>query len=190
MPKMATRWPNLAPRWGQDGAKMPQDGACLAILRPIGELSWAFWGSWGRSLQKWPEYKNEHHSSVLATFSGLGGSGWRLSELSWGILARSWASLGDLGVKLGPCWQHVGGKMAKKSEDMRTWGENGWLKATNDGSAADILARVGRCLELEFRDLERLDGLDTRSNTPWHPLRGGRRISRALRATSRHRART
>ena len=102
MPKMAARWPNLAPRWGQDGAKMPQDGACLAILRPIGELSWAFWESWERSLQKWLKYKNEHHYSVLATFSGLGGSGWRLSGLSWGILARSWAILGDLGVKLGP----------------------------------------------------------------------------------------
>ena len=53
-------------------------------------------------MQKWLKYKNEHHYSVLATFSGLGGSGWRLSGLSWGILARSWAILGDLGVKLGP----------------------------------------------------------------------------------------
>ena len=123
--KMAELGAKMGPRWRQD----VQDGACLAILRPIGESSWAFWGSWGRSLQKWLKYKNEHHYSVLATFSGLGGSGWRLSGLSWGILARSWAILGDLGVKLGPCWQHVGGKMAKMSEDMRTWGENGWLKA-------------------------------------------------------------
>ena len=49
--------------------------------------------------------------------------------------------------------------MAKMSEDMRTWRENGWLKAMNsarDGAAAGILARVGGCLELEFRDLERL----------------------------------
>ena len=38
---------NLVPKWGQDGAKMTQEGACLAILRPIGELSWAFWGSFG-----------------------------------------------------------------------------------------------------------------------------------------------
>ena len=29
------------------GAKMAQDEACLAILRPIGELSWAFWGVLG-----------------------------------------------------------------------------------------------------------------------------------------------
>ena len=33
--------------------------------------------------------------------------------------------------------------------------------------------RVGGCLELEFRDLEGLDGLDTRFNTPWRlPLAG------------------
>ena len=71
--------------------------------------------------------------------------------------------------------------------------ENGWLKAMNagrDGAAVDGLARVGGCLELEFRDLERLDGLDTRFNTPWRPLRGGRRIFSALRAQSRHRAET
>ena len=30
----------LAPGWGQDGAKMTQDGAWVAILKPIGELSW------------------------------------------------------------------------------------------------------------------------------------------------------
>ena len=89
-------------------------------------------------MQKWLKYKNEHHYGVLATFSGLGGSGWRLSGLSWGILARSWAILGDLGVKSGPSWHHVGGKMAKMSEDMRTWGENGWLKATNGGAAVGI----------------------------------------------------
>ena len=64
-------------------------------------------------------------SSLPVSVRGLGGSGWRLSGLSWGILARSWAILGELGVKLGPCWQHVGGKMAKMSEDMRTWGKMG-----------------------------------------------------------------
>ena len=121
--------------WRQDGAKMLQEGACLAILRPIGELSSAFWGVLGAIFAEMAKYKNEHHYSVLATFSGLGGSGWRLSGLSWGILARSWASLSDLGVKLGPCWQHVGRKMAKMGHDMRTWGENGWLKATNDAAA-------------------------------------------------------
>ena len=44
---------------------------------------------------------------------------------SWGILARSWAILGDLGVKMGPCWQHVGTKMAKMSQDRRTWEKMG-----------------------------------------------------------------
>ena len=33
--------------------------------------------------------------------------------------------------------------------------------------AAGVRARVGGCLELEFRDLERLDGLVSRFNTPW-----------------------
>ena len=67
-------------------------------------------------MQKWLKYKNEHHYSVLATFSGLGGSGWRLSGLSkhlgekLGYLGRSWRQVGTL-------WQHVGIKMAKKSED-------------------------------------------------------------------------
>ena len=39
--------------------------------------------------------------------------------------------------------------------------------------ARSVRARVGGCLELEFRDLEGLDGLDTRFNTPWRlPLAG------------------
>ena len=37
----------------------------------------------------------------------------------------------------------------------------------NDAAAGGIRARVEGCLELEFRDLEGLDGLDTRFNTPW-----------------------
>ena len=99
---------------------------CTGAFRVRGKSGW---DSWGRSLQKWLKCKNEHHYGVLATFSSLGGSGWRLLGLSWGILARSWAILGDLGVKLGPCWQHVGTKMAKMSQDRRTWEQNGWLKA-------------------------------------------------------------
>ena len=124
---MAARCPNLAPRCGQVGAKMAQDGDYLAILRPIGRHLGHFGRFWERSSQKWPKCKNEHHYGVLATFSGLGGSGWRLLELSWGILARSWAILGDLGVKMGPFWQDVGTKMAKMSQDGRTWEENEWL---------------------------------------------------------------
>ena len=98
---MAARLPNLVPRWGKVGAKMTQDGACLAILAPIGELSLAFWRSWERSLQKWPKYKIEHRYGVLATFSGLGGSGWRLFGAilklfghMLGYLGRSWPQVG------------------------------------------------------------------------------------------------
>ena len=106
------RWPNLAPRWDQDGAKMVQDGACLAILRRHLEH---FAGSWGRSLQKGPKYKNEHHYGVLATKWGLGGSwgvylealggyfgrSWSQVGLTWAILASSWEPLGDM---LGTRW--------------------------------------------------------------------------------------
>ena len=41
--KMAELGAKMGPRRRQD----VQDGACLAILRPIGELSWAFWGVLG-----------------------------------------------------------------------------------------------------------------------------------------------
>ena len=52
-----------------------------------------------------------------------------------------------------------------------------------------VRARVGGCLELEFRDLEGLEGLETRFNTPWRlPLAGAGGLSSALRALSRHRA--
>ena len=70
---------------------------------------------------------SEHHYGALATFSGLGGACWRLWGLSWGVLARSWGVLGDLGFNLGPCWQDVGTKMAKMSQDRRTREENGRL---------------------------------------------------------------
>ena len=89
-------------------------------------------------MQKWPKCKNEHHYGVPATFSGVGGSGWRLLGLSWGILARSWDILGDLGGKLGPYWQDVGTKMAEMSQDEGTWQENWWLEAMRRGKG-------GRC---------------------------------------------
>ena len=39
--------------------------------------------------------------------------------------------------------------------------------------ARGVWARVGGCLELDFKDLEGLDGLVTRFNTPWRlPLAG------------------
>ena len=118
--KMAELGAKMGPRWPKMGLVWP---SCCRLGSYLGH----FGTSWGRSLQKWPKYKNEHYYGVLATFSGLGESGWRLLGRSWGILARSWAILGDLGVKLGPCWQHVGTTMAKMSQDRRTWGENGWL---------------------------------------------------------------
>ena len=103
------------------GAKMAQDGACLAILKRIGgSYLGHFGGSWGRSLQL---------------------------VLSWGVLARSWAILGDLGLKLGPSWQQVGIKMPKMSQDRRTWEENWWLKAmryARGGKGWWVLVAFGR----------------------------------------------
>ena len=77
-----------------------------------------------------------------------------------GYLWRSWRQVGTL---LAGCW----GKDGEDEPRKRTSIEKGWLKAMNGAAAAGIRARVGGCLELEFRDLEGLDGLDTRSNTPW-----------------------
>jgi hypothetical protein len=104
---------------------MPQDRDWLVILRPVGKLSW----SWGRSLQKWATYKSECHYGVLVKNSALGGrvggsgcyldASWREVGLSWAILASSWE-------------QHVGTKMAKMSQDRRTWVNNGWLWAMTD----------------------------------------------------------
>ena len=83
---------------------MAQDGACLAILASIEELSWQFRMSGGRSLQKWPKCKNEHHYKALAPFG------------SWGIwLEALGAILGRLGQKLGclgRSWPEVGTLLA------------------------------------------------------------------------------
>ena len=73
-----SKWRQDASRWGLAGHLEADWGVILAILEGLG----------GRSLQKWPKYRNEHFS-VLATFSGLGGSGWRLLGLPWAILART-----------------------------------------------------------------------------------------------------
>ena len=48
------RWANLAAKWGQDGAKA-QDRVWLAILRPVGELSWIFLGVLGLIFAKMVE---------------------------------------------------------------------------------------------------------------------------------------
>ena len=95
--KMEHRWRQDGLRWGLSGHLEADWGSYLEH----------FGGSCGRSLQTWPKCKNEHHYGVLATFSGLGGSCWRLLGLSWGVLARSWSVLGDLDLNLGPSWQHV-----------------------------------------------------------------------------------
>ena len=111
--KLGPRWPKMGLVWPSSG----REGSYLGYFR----------GSWGRSLQKWPKCKNEHHYGVLATFSGLGGSCWKPWGLSWKVLARSWGVLGELGIHKTPFWQHVETKMAKMSQDRRTWKKNVWL---------------------------------------------------------------
>ena len=69
---------------------------------------------------------------------------WREVGLSWAILASSW----DL---MAACWKKDG----EEERRLRNWMKNGWLEATKHGLPRSGLARTGRCLELEFRDLER-----------------------------------
>ena len=124
-----------APRWGLSGHLEVDWGLILSILGGLGgDLCRN-----GRSIKMSIALAFWLHFRVLG---GLAGGSWRLS---WGILARSWAILCDLGVKLGPCWQDVGTKMAKMSQDRRTWGENGWLEATRDGKGRCGMVRDGRC---------------------------------------------
>ena len=107
--KMAELGAKMEPRWRQDGPSWAPDrhleaswGAILAILKGLG----ADFGKNGRHVKMsitmafWP------HFGVLG---GLVGGSW---GLFWVILAKSWALLGDLGVKLGTSWRHVGTKMA------------------------------------------------------------------------------
>ena len=54
--------------------------------------------------------------------------------------------------------------------------------------ARSVWARVGGCLEVEFKDLAGLDGLETRFNMQWRRFAGPADISNALRAPSRHNA--
>ena len=86
-----------------------------------------FGGSWGRSLQKGPKYKNEHHYGVLATNWGLGGSwgvylealggyfgrSWSQVGLTWAILASSWELLGNM---LGTRWPKMANLMEKVND--------------------------------------------------------------------------
>ena len=115
--KMAELGAKMEPRWRQDGPSWAPDrhleaswGAILAILKGLG----ADFGKNGRHVKMsitmafWP------HFGVLG---GLVGGSW---GVFWAILATSWALLGDLGVKLGTSWQHVGTKMAEDALRWRT----------------------------------------------------------------------
>ena len=115
--KMGQSWRQDDPRWGLSGHLGTNWGVIFSILGGLGSDLCRN----GRSV------KMSTTMAFWLHFRVLGGFGWRLLGLSWGILARSWAIFGDLGLKLGPCWQDVGTKMAKISQDRRTWEENGWL---------------------------------------------------------------
>ena len=141
--KMGPRWRQDAPRWGLSGHLEADWGVILGILGRLGgDLCRN-----GRSVKMSTTMAFWLHFRVLG---GLVGGSW---GLSWGILPRIWAILGDLSVKMGPCWQDVGRKMAKMIEDQRTWEANGWLEAMNVGAAGSVRARVRGCLELEFREI-------------------------------------
>ena len=49
------------------------------------------------------------------------------------------------------CWRKDG----EDERRLRNWRENEWLEAMKVELPRSGLARVGRCLELEFRDLEK-----------------------------------
>ena len=92
---------NLAPRASKLGPRWPSWGH-------VGSFFEHFWWSWEQSLEKWPKCKNEQHYSVLATFWGLRGSGWRLLggilgdlDHKLGSLGRSWRQVGNV---LATCW--------------------------------------------------------------------------------------
>ena len=112
--KMAELGANMRPRWRQDGPRWGLPGHLDAdwgvILSIFGGLGGDLCRN-GRSVKMSTTIVFWLHFRVLG---GLVGGSW---GLSWGILARSWAILGDLGVKMGPCWQDVGTKMAKMSQD-------------------------------------------------------------------------
>ena len=100
--KMEPRWRQDGPSWAPDRHLEATGGAILAILKGLG----ADFGNNGRHVKMtitmafWP------HFGLLG---GLVGGSW---GLFWAILAKSWALLDGLGVKLGTSWQHVGTKMA------------------------------------------------------------------------------
>ena len=82
--------------------------------------------------------------SLVGGCRGYLEASWREVGLSWAILASSW----DL---MAACWDKDG---EEEQRDANLKGN--WVAKSNEmRSAGGILARTGRCLELEFRDLER-----------------------------------
>ena len=124
--KISPNWAKMAPSWSQDGAKIPQVGAKMAILRPSwgqdGHLE-AIWGAFlsifgglGSDLQKnCRSVKSNNTTAFWPHFGVLGGLDGGSWGVFWAILARSWALLVDVGVKLGSLgrsWRQVGNFLA------------------------------------------------------------------------------
>ena len=100
---------NLEPRWRQEPPSWGQDGHLEAIWEAILNI----FCDLGRDLLKnGRSVKSDNSMTFWPHFGVLGGLVGGSRGRFWAILATSWALLGDLGVKLGTFWQHVGTKMA------------------------------------------------------------------------------
>ena len=110
--QMAQDGAKLGPRWRQDAPSWCQDGHLEGIWGAILSI----FGSLGSDLLKNGESRKSNDSTTFLLYfgvlGGLVGGSW---GVFWAILATSWTLLGDLGVILGTCWQHVGTKTAKKA---------------------------------------------------------------------------
>ena len=100
----------LEPRWRQDAPSWNQDGHLEAIWGAILNI---FGGLGSDLLKNVRSVKTDNTTTFWPHFGVLGGLVGGSWGVFWAILATSWALLGDLGVKLGTSWQHVGTKMAK-----------------------------------------------------------------------------
>ena len=104
---------NLAPRWRQEPPSWGQDGHLEALWGAF----WSIFGGLGSDLEKnGRSVKSNNPTTFWLHFGVLGGLVGGSWGVFWAILATSWALLGDLGVKLGTSWQHVGTKMAKDGQ--------------------------------------------------------------------------
>ena len=112
------------PRWRQVGAKMAPRWPSWALdgrLDATWGAIWSIFARLGSDLRKNGRSRKSNDSIAFWLYFGVlggvvGGSWGRF----WAILATSWALLGDLGIKLGTCWQHVGTKMVKDGLRWRT----------------------------------------------------------------------